>query len=138
MVVAVAAAAAAGGCGDPAPAGLSLTPSSPVTTSTLQFEFTAPDDSGPDGSILKGYTLSVTGPTRRGCASVRADPLPAIKNHEHVHVTVAPPSGGHWCAGKFTAQVEELARPVCTPGTPCPQFVRLVDRVGRVKFRIAR
>lgn len=102
----------------------------------LDFKFTAPESSGRAGGVQKGYTLSVSGPARRGCASLRADELPAITKGEHVNVTVGPPPHAHWCAGQFTALVQELARPVCTPGVPCPQFVRLVARIGQVRFTI--
>ena len=136
MAVVIAAASFAAGCGDSPKPGLSVTPTSPGPTSSLRFAFTAPASSGRANGIQTAYTLSVNGPDRRGCASVRADALPAIKKDEHVNVTVSPPAHGRWCTGAFVAQVQELAKPVCAPGAPCPQFVRVVARVGRVRFTI--
>jgi hypothetical protein len=120
------------GCGTSSKQGLSVAPSSPTPSSVLQFSFAAPDTTRRHGSTQQSYTLSVSGPPRRGCVAIHADQLPAITRGEHVTVNVRPRRDG-----AFTARVVELARPVCAPETVCPQFVRVVANVGRVRFTIS-
>jgi hypothetical protein len=125
------------GCGVSARHGLSVTPVAPRPTSTLRFQFTAPESSGRHGQTQTGYTLIITGPERRGCVGVRSDQLPAVARDELVTVNVTPSHDGHWCTGSFMARVQEVGRPVCAVGTMCPQFVRLLATVGEVRFSIA-
>jgi hypothetical protein len=137
-VIVAAAAVWLAGCGTSSKRGLSVAPASPKPASVLRFSFTAPDSTGRQGSTQESYTLSVSGPPRRGCVAIHADQLPAITKGQDVTVNVKPSSdGGRWCTGAFTARVVELARPVCAPGTVCPQFVRVVASVGEVRFKIS-
>lgn len=56
---------------------------------------------------------------------------------ERVTVTLAPPSRSRWCPGTYRGRVETLSRPVCKPGTACPQFVALLP-IGHFRFTVRR
>jgi hypothetical protein len=119
-------------------AALSVTPTTGGPTSVLHFSFQAPAASGRQGATNASYTLSAVGPHGSGCVGTETMALPAVTRGQTVTAALAPSaSGGRWCPGTYAARVDELARPVCSAGQMCPQFVRLVAVVGPVTFRIA-
>jgi hypothetical protein len=149
VAVAVALSASPAGCGSSSAsssaagragsrAGLVVSPSTGAPRSELRFSFTAPVAGGRQGATDIAYTLSIAGPHRSGCVGVHALTLSRVRRGELVTTELGPAQLGRpWCPGRFTARVDELARPVCAAGQMCPQFIRLVARVGRAGFSIA-
>lgn len=115
---------------------LTVTPTTGDQYTKFTFGFTAPDASGRQGTTASSYTLSVSGPHGDGCTAAQSMTVPAVTQGQHVTVPMGPAAGDRWCAGTYTARADELARPVCTAGEMCPQFIRIVAAVGPVTFRI--
>jgi hypothetical protein len=126
------------GSGRPAAGGrLTVSPAAGHPSSTLRFTLVAPSAAGRHGQTELSYGLSIAGEQGAGCVAQHADAVPV--GHAGVPATVAvgpAQLGGHWCAGSYTARVDELAHPVCSPGQVCPQFIRVVAVIGPVRFRI--
>lgn len=125
--------------GPPSAAGAKLTvaPTDGHPTSTVRFTLLTPAASGKHGKTQLSYALSVTGAQRSGCVAQHDGPVVVKRPGEPVAVAVGPAQlGGHWCAGSYTARVDELARPVCGPAQVCPEFIRIVAVIGPVPFRI--
>jgi hypothetical protein len=139
VVVAVAVySLASGGNGDVVQPALVVgtTHVSPASAVTLRFRAAA--GSGRQGTLLVDYTLNVAGPVRSGCIGAHSEALPVARKGAEVSVKLAPATlGGSWCAGAFTARVVETERPYCSPGTMCPQFIRLLGTVAQTSFRVA-
>jgi hypothetical protein len=115
---------------------LTVTPTSGDQYTKFTFGFTAPDASGRHGTTDSSYALSVSGPHGANCTGAESSTLPAVIQGQRVMVALGPGAGDRWCAGRYTARVDELERPICTAGQMCPQFVRIVAAVGPVSFRI--
>jgi len=118
--------------------GLTVVPAVARPTSDVRFAFRAPSASGRQGRNAITYSLSVIGARRAGCVWAHDVPVSAPGAGREVSVTLGPAAlGGRWCAGTYTARVDELARPACGGGQVCPQFIRIVVVLGPVRFRIA-
>jgi hypothetical protein len=116
------------------PAGrLSVSPPAPTTRSDVTFAFAAPATAGRHGASLLSFALTLAGPRHAGCVGPRT----AAFAHAAKGATASVRLGGPWCAGAYSAQVQEFARPFCRPGQMCPQYVRLVATVAAARFRIA-
>ncbi|MGO9961047.1 MAG: hypothetical protein ACLP50_34580 [Solirubrobacteraceae bacterium] len=135
----VAASISLAGCGGHSKAPvLTVSPRQGDPRSELRFMFTAPATSGVSGQIETSYTLSVAGHSRAGCVGFHTAGLPSVTRGRRLTLTLGPAElGGPWCTGAYDAGLEELVRPVCRPGVPCPQFIRVVA-VGRATFTIRR
>jgi hypothetical protein len=134
LVAAVSLGRCGGGSTGPA---LSVNPRVGNPRSELRFSFIVPVATGVSGQTELDDTLSVAGPFRSGCVGFRTASLPSAARGRLLTVRLGPAElGGPWCAGAYTARVEELARPVCRLGQPCPQFIRVVGVVGRARFTI--
>jgi len=117
-------------------AALTVSPTTGDQYTVFRFGFTAPDASGRQGTTESSYTLSITGPHGAGCTAVASATLPPVSQGEPVSATMGPGTGDRWCAGTYTARADEEARPICTAGEMCPQFIRIVAAVGPVTFQI--
>lgn len=115
---------------------LSVTPAIGNATTAFKFSFRAPEASGRHGTTAASYTLSVVGPHQSGCQTEQAMALAAVAQGQLVTVSMAPAPGSRWCTGTYTARADELARPICTGGQMCPQFVRILAQVGPATFRV--
>ncbi len=124
--------------GPPAVGGrLTVSPADGHPSSTLRFTLVAPTAAGRHGQTDISYGLSIAGQQGSGCVAQHAGAVPVRHAGVPETVAVGPAQlGGRWCAGGYTARVDELARPVCNPGEVCPQFIRLVAVIGPVRFRI--
>ena len=126
--------------GGPSPAAggrLTVAPADGHPTSTVRFTLVAPAASGRHGQTQLSYALAVTGDQGSGCVAQHDGPVAVHHPGVPVAVAVGPGQlGGHWCAGDYTARVDELARPVCGPAQVCPQYIRVVAVIGPVRFRI--
>ena len=116
---------------------LTVTPAKAHPTSVVRFTVVGSSASGRQGQDEISYTLSVSGGQGSGCVGEHSSPVAVADAQQPVEVAVGPAQlGGRWCAGTYTARVEELERPVCSPGQVCPQFIRVVAVIGPVRFRI--
>jgi hypothetical protein len=117
---------------------LTVDPSSGSPGTAFTFSFTAPDTTGSSGKTDLTYDLAVSGPAQAGCLTARSVAAPAATKGSPVTVTLDPAKlGGHWCAGTYSAKVTEIQRPVCLPGTMCPQYIRVVGTVATGSFRVS-
>jgi hypothetical protein len=116
---------------------LTVSPSTGAPTTTFTLHFNAPASSGKLGHTQLGYTVSLSGPAGAGCLSARSVGLPTALKDTPILVALDPAKlGGTWCAGTHTARAVELQTPICSPGTMCPDFIRVVGTVGTVTFRV--
>jgi hypothetical protein len=114
-----------------------VSPADGHPTTTVRFTLVAPAASGHHGQTELSYGLSVVGGAGAGCIAQHESPVVVSRPGQPVTVGVGPAQlGGRWCAGDYTARVDELARPACAPAQACPQFIRVVAVIGPVHFRI--
>lgn len=126
-----------GASGGGAAHGLSVTPASGAPTTTFHLRFIAPASSAVSGRSRISYSLGVTGAARTGCIGATSAQVRAASEGDPVTIALDPATlGGSWCVGSHVARVLELQRPVCAPGTMCPQYVRVIGTVGTVTFRV--
>ena len=122
--------------GPAAPGPLTASPATGGPTSNVTFTFRPRSLAYSGHQIAVTYGLSIHGPVRSGCVGEHAVGVPVTRLAPE-SVTVGPSQlGGRWCTGTYTARVEAVARPVCAPGTMCPQFVRIVASFGPATFKI--
>jgi hypothetical protein len=120
-----------------APGRLTVTPVRGHPTSELRFTLQAPTPSGRHGQTQVSYALSESGPQGSGCVAEHSNPVAVTRAEQAVTVAVGPSQlRGRWCAGSYSARVDELVRPVCGPAQACPQFIRVAAVIGPVHFRI--
>lgn len=125
---------------------LRVTPASGDPTSTFTVVFRAPAASGRSGSfgLLRRYELSASGPAgASGCVDSRSLDPTAARAGQMLHVKLRPAAGGAgWCLGEWSGVVNEVGLPDCGPVVArtgmilCPQYIALVDRIGRFSFRV--
>jgi hypothetical protein len=116
---------------------LTVSPSTGAPTTTFTLHFKAPASSGKLGHTQLGYTVSLSGPAGAGCLSARSVGLPTALKDTPIPVVLDPAKLGRtWCTGTHTARAVELQTPICSPGTMCPDFIRVVGTVGTVTFRV--
>ena len=121
---------------------LTVTPTAGGPTTAFRFSFRAPEASGRHGATAASYELSVVGP--HGAVMNQSMAVPAVSLGQAVTVSMGPAGSAaagtagpnRWCAGTYTARVDESERPICTGGQMCPQFIRLLAEVGPVTFRV--
>jgi hypothetical protein len=119
------------------PSRLTVSPSTGAPTTTFTLHFNAPASSGKLGQTRLGYTVSLSGPAGAGCLSARSVGLPTALKDTPIPVALDPAKlGGTWCAGTHTARAVEVETPICSPGTMCPDFIRVVGTVGTATFRV--
>jgi hypothetical protein len=111
---------------------LSIRPAVPTTASRISFTFTAPATAGRHGPSQLSFALTVAGPSHAGCVGPRTAPVPRAVKGQTASVVLGP----HWCAGAYSARVQEFARPFCKPGQMCAQYIRLVGTVASTRFRV--
>jgi hypothetical protein len=125
------------GARSPANGHLTVTPTSGHRSTPFTFSFTAPQTAGRNGTVQTVYALAVSAPPHPGCLADRTVSVGHAVKGTEVAVTLDPVKlGGVWCQGTYNARVTEVQEPYCTPGTMCPQFVRVVGTVGRTTFRV--
>ena len=113
-----------------------LSPSAGGPTTRFGIHFRAPDRTGRYSGIERRYELSVSGPAAaQGCVSSVSRQLASTRAHARLRVTLDPSKlGGHWCAGAFHGEINEIEAPVCARGVACPALVMLLGTVGRFSF----
>lgn len=117
-------------------AGVAVSPAVGGPDQAFTVAFTARDAAGEINGVRLGYTVAVTGGDGSclGARSVQAGPAGA---GAPVTVALAPGRlGGRWCVGVHTVRVIEVQTPVCSPGTMCPQYVRVIGTIGTARFTV--
>jgi hypothetical protein len=118
-------------------ADLRIVPASGTEHTSFTFTFTAPRAAGRQGDTRLGYTVAVSGPLRRGCLPARSATVSSASRGSDVSVTLNPAKlGAPWCRGTYAVRVTEIQTPYCSPGTMCPQYVRVVGTVAHGTFRV--
>jgi hypothetical protein len=119
------------------PQRLTVSPTLGAPTTAFVLHFIVPALTGVSAGSRRTFELGVSGPQRAGCIASRSVGVPSGNPGARVDVTLDPAKlGGRWCAGAFVARIDELQQPACSPGMMCPQFVRVIGTVGRVRFRV--
>jgi hypothetical protein len=115
---------------------LTVSPSTGAPTTVFELHFSVPVVAAPSAGSKTSFELGVSGPQKAGCLAARAVAVPSAAGTT-VDIPLNPGQlGGRWCAGSYQVRVDEVQRPVCSPGTMCPQFIRVVATVARVSFRV--
>ncbi len=123
--------------GAPTSLRVTVTPSMGAPTTTFTLHFSPPASARDLGHTRLGYTVSLSGPAGAGRPAARLVEVPTAVKDTPTPVALDPAKlGGSWCAGTHTARVVELETPVCSPGTMCPDFIRVVGTVGTATFRV--
>lgn len=125
--------------GSPAapPAALTVSPAAGPPSTVFQLRFIVPATAHAGAGLRRGFELGVRGPQKAGCVGARSVPVSSAPVGTALDLPLDPAKlGGPWCAGGYTARVDEVERPVCSPGMMCPQFVRVIRTVGRATFRV--
>jgi hypothetical protein len=118
-------------------AALTVSPPTGAPTTAFEVRFTAPAQAGVSSGSRRSFELGVRGPQKAGCVGATSVSVPTAAAGAPVALVLDPAKlGGRWCAGTYQARVDEVQRPVCSPGMMCPQFVRVIGTVGRTSFRV--
>jgi hypothetical protein len=122
-------------------AAVKVSPASGTPTTVFAISFRTRDAADP--STGRYYAVGVNRPAAggRGCTTFAGQTVVSERAHARVTVLLSPgPSvlapPPHWCSGTYHGDVEELQRPVCGPGVPCPQYIVLLRRLGNFSFRV--
>jgi hypothetical protein len=125
---------------------LRVTPATGTPSSTFTVVFRAPAASGRSGSfgMLRRYELSASGPAgASGCVDSLSLAPTATRAGQWLHVKLRPAARrAGWCPGEWSGAVNEVALPACGPvvaragSVLCPQYIELVDRIGRFAFSV--
>lgn len=120
------------------PAGrVTVAPGSGGPATVFTVHFVAPSSVAPVGQTRIGYTVSVTGGQGTGCLGTGSVQAGAATQGLVTSVALDPARlGSRWCPGTHVVRVIETGAPVCTPGTMCPQFLRVIGTVGETRFRV--
>jgi hypothetical protein len=117
--------------------GLRVSPAVGSPHSVIHFAVTPSYRTGGQSEDISN-ALSITGPQKPGCIGVRHQALSALPPGRETTVSAGPAQiGGDWCPGTYSARVLVLERPKCGPGQMCPQFIRVLEAIGPVSFRIS-
>jgi hypothetical protein len=100
-----------------------------------------PAQTGTFVGFRRSDSLTVSGPSRRGCVARTEMALPAGAAGSTVRVRVTPghPSG-HWCTGTFHGVVTETQTITCggDPQLACPMIMIRPQTIGRFRFAVRR
>jgi hypothetical protein len=116
---------------------ITVSPAAGSSSATFAVSFRTRDAAS--AATGRYYTVDATGPAGGSSACGASGERSVTSTRAHARVTVmlsAAGSAHHWCSGTYRGTVEELQRPVCAAGTPCPQYIILLRRLGRFSFRV--
>jgi hypothetical protein len=108
------------------------------------LRFSIPDATGTTGNVTVSDSISVSGPTRKGCVGDADLPLRAAAAHTAFKLALDPSHlNGHWCTGRFTGALVERQTTICQPGPVqraivCPLYVVAPRVLGRFNFTVTR
>ena len=106
--------------------------------------FSIPDATGTTGGADIADSVSVSGPSHKGCIGEADLPVRAAPAGTAFKVTLNPAHlNGHWCTGTFTGTLVERRTTICPPGPVrqtivCPLYVVAPRVLGRFRFTVAQ
>jgi hypothetical protein len=137
-VIAVPALSAIAPTGHTATATVTVKPSVGTPHTRFVVTFLTPRHVGPAGAFATRYAVTASDRRQRGCASTASAMIASSRQGFRLKLSLDPPRGSSWCAGNFSARIQEYQTPVCGPLRLCPQFIRFVGTVGKFSFRVER
>ncbi len=134
--IAVPAVSAVAPTGNTAAANVTVKPAVGTPHTRFVVTFVTPGHLGPAGAFATRYAVTASDRRQRGCvwtaSAMIASPLRGFR----LKLSLDPPRGSGWCAGTFSARIQEYQTPVCLPLRLCPQFIRFVGTVAKFSFRV--
>lgn len=120
---------------------VSVKPGSGNPGTRFALSLRIPEATGTFGSVVRHDTLSVSGPSGRGCVSSLTVRLRSAKRGAHLTLTLRPASSvtGGWCTGEFNGRVvqQEVLRCPPRPMHVCPDFLLAPRTIARFRFHVA-
>jgi hypothetical protein len=115
-----------------------VAPASGSPAAAFVVSFKAPERTGVSGAIERQDLLTASAPNgSHGCITSVDVRAPYARKGHRVRVTLAPHRlRGHWCAGVYGGEIQEIESPVCPLRQLCPAFAVLRGIVGRFAFRV--
>jgi hypothetical protein len=120
------------------PGRVPVAPASGSRATVFVVSFKAPERTGAFGATERHDLLTASAPGgSHGCiANVDVRAADARKG-QRVRVRLAPSRlGGHWCAGVYRGEIQEIESAVCPQHRLCPGWAVLRGIVGRFAFRV--
>ncbi len=136
----------AGGGGGPASTPTRVTPAGRVQVTppvgrpmtSFRVSFTAPAATGSGGGRRRADFVTARTPgAARGCRNLAGVGVGGTPVRAGQRVMVVLAAAPRWCPGSYTGRVEMSTRPVCRPGTLCPQFIAVLP-IGSFRFVVER
>ncbi len=120
------------------PVGVRVAPATGSPATTFVASFQTPERTGVYGATERHDLLTASAPNgRHGCVTNVDLRAPDARKGHRVRVSLAPRRlRGHWCAGVYYGEIQEIESAVCTHGRLCPVFAVLRGIVGRFTFRV--
>jgi hypothetical protein len=93
-------------------------------------------------SMGRYYEVDASGPappagSSSGCTASGGQTVVSARARARVTASLSATDYAHgWCPGTYHGTIDELQRPVCSPGAPCPQHIVLLHALGRFSFRV--
>jgi hypothetical protein len=124
--------------GQPQPAKVTVRPAVGTPHTRFAVTFLTPRAVGLGGAVTTRYAVTASDRRRRGCAWSTSAVIASSRPTLRLKLSLAPPPASGWCAGRFSARIEEYQSPICGPVQVCPQFIRFVGTVAKFSFRVKR
>ena len=108
------------------------------------LRFSIPDATGTTGNVNVSDSVSVSGPSHKGCVGQAEIPMRSAAAHTTFKITLNPSHlNGHWCAGRFNGMLVERRTTICPPGPVrpaivCPLYVLAPRVLGRFQFAVTQ
>jgi hypothetical protein len=108
------------------------------------LRFAIPDATGTAGNANVSDSVSVSGPSHKGCVGEAEIPMRSAAAGTAFKITLNPSHlDGHWCAGKFTGMLVERQTTICGPPPVeqqivCPLYVLAPRVLGRFRFQVTQ
>jgi len=115
-----------------------VSPPTGVPSTTFTISFHTPDRTGRHGALARHDELmAAVAHHGSGCVGSFDTTTPDGGAGALIRVVLGPErAGGHWCTGRWSGRIEELERPICEPGSACPQFIILRGVIGRFTLTV--
>jgi hypothetical protein len=138
LLAAVPFAGASGSAPSPSAAHVRPSQGGPRTAFTVTVRI--PAQTGTIGQFRRFDSLSVTGPSRRGCVGSAERPLPARAAGSIVRLRLAPGRRAHWCTGTYHGLVTQSQTVTCGggPQMACTMMMIRPQTIGRFRFVVRR
>ncbi len=108
------------------------------------LRFSIPDATGTTGNVSVSDSISVSGPSHKGCVGQAEIPMRSAAADTAFKITLNPSRlNSHWCAGRFTGTLLERHTTICAPPPGpqqivCPLYVLAPRVIGRFAFRVTQ